>query len=520
MRLTKLIQLVLVLLLSSSIATAQKKSAYKKTSTGLEYSIIKKGNGEKLKNGFRVYVNYTTYIKPDSIYDSNAERGKPFAFILGQEEVLKGWDEGIALLSVGDSAHFRIPPALAYGTKKVGSIPANTTLTLHVKILKTEQAFYDLTNKDTITFPSGLKKIVISKGNGEKAKPYHNVTLHFTGFILNPKGYQRVFQSSLTNSTLAVFQLGTGRMVKGLDEGIATMHIGEKATFILPPALGFGNKVSGIIPANSTLYFDIELLNSVEPFFHVDSKDTIRTKNGVKIVRVAKKEGKPILSSDVVTFDYIGYFIDSLGNPIIFDNTIERKVPTVLRPGSNRSLPGIEEGLTYLRKGEKAILYIPAELGFGIMGQGIIPKNKALIFDVEILNTQPYPFFETNADTTNLHSGLRYIQIRKGTGLPVDTGSSVSIAYTGFFIDSTGIRRIFDASRESGKPLDFVLGKGNLIKGFEEGVKGMQLGEGRTLIIPYSLGYGEKGMPAAGIPAKTTIYFDVELVEIKSNGQP
>lgn len=510
----------MLFMLLYSVAIAQhKKINYKKTASGLEYTVVSKGNGEKLKNGYRIYVNYTTYIKPDSIYDTNAGREKPFAFILGQEEVLKGWDEGIALLSVGDSAHFRIPPALAYGTKKVGSIPANTTLLLHVKVIQMEQAFYNLANKDTISFPSGLKKITISKGTGEKAKPFNNVTMKFTGYILNQKGYQRTFQSSLTNSTLAIFQLGTGRMVKGLDRGIATMHVGEKATFILPPELGFGNKASGIIPANSVLYFDIELLSSVEPFFRSNSTDTIRTKKGVKILHLSQQPGKTITTADVVTFDYTGYFRDSLENPIIFDNTIERKAPTVIRPGSNHSLPGIEEGLTYLKKGEKAILYIPAPLGFGAMGQGMIPKNKDLVFDLIVIDVQPYPFFEAIGDTVKLSSGLHYLPVRKGKGVQAITGDSVSVAYTGFIIDSAGIRRIFDASRESGKPLSFVLGKSKLIKGFEEGIQGMCLGEGRILAIPYTLAYGELGMPDAGIPAKSTIYFDVELIDIKKNEQ-
>jgi peptidylprolyl isomerase len=529
--LKKLASTALLFFLLFTISFAQKKTHYKKTSSGLEYAIIKKGNGEKLKKGYRVYVNYTTYLQPDSVYDTNSGRDKPFAFILGQEEVLQGWDEGLALLSVGDSAHFRIPPTLAYGSKKIGSIPANTTLLLHVKAIRTEQAFYDLAGKDTITFPSGLKKILISKGSGEMVKPFSNVTLQFTGYVLNQKGYKRTFQSSLTNSTLAVFQLGTGRMVKGLDEGIATMRVGEKATFILPPALGFGNKVSGVIPANSTLYFDIDVLAAVDPFYHCNRKDTIRTKNGVKILVCSSPElSKEVLtnaprkgsitSSNVVTFDYTGYFIDTLGHPIIFDNTIERKTPTTIRPGSNRSLPGIEEGLTYLKKGEKAILYVPAELGFGKTGQGIIPPNKELIFDVMIVDTQAYPFFETSGDTLKQPSGLQYVQVRKGTGEAADTGYSVSLAYTGFTIDSTGIRKIFDASRESGRLLEFTLGRNKVIKGFEEGVKGMQLGEGRTLIIPYTLGYGENGIPEAGIPPRATIYFDVELVDIKKPGPP
>nr|MBA3707166.1 FKBP-type peptidyl-prolyl cis-trans isomerase [Bacteroidota bacterium] len=228
--------LILFLIFLPIALLAQQKINYKKTSSGLEYAIIKNGGGEKVQKGYRIYINFTTRIRPDSVFDSNA--GKPYVFILGQEEVLKGWDEGISLLAVGDSAHIRIPPSLAYGERKLGSIPANTTLLLEVKILKVEQAFYNLSAKDTLTYASGLKKILISKGSSETAKTFHNVSMQFTGYVLNQKGYKRIFQSSLTNSTLAVFQLGTGRMVKGLDQGIATMTVGEKATFIVPPALG------------------------------------------------------------------------------------------------------------------------------------------------------------------------------------------------------------------------------------------------------------------------------------------
>ncbi len=507
---------ILVSILFSALHAQQKNYKYKKTASGLEYTVIKKGKGEKVQNGFRIYVNYNTRITPDSVFDSNVGKGKPYAFILGQEEVLKGWDEGIALLSVGDSAHFRIPSSLAYGEKKLGRIPPNTTLLLEVKVVKAEQAFYDLIGKDTLSYPSGLKKILIRKGTGEMAKAFNNVIMQFTGYVLNKKGYKRVFQSSLTNSTLAVFQLGIGRMVKGLDEGIATMKVGEKSTFIVPPALGFGKEKSGIVPGNSTLYFDIELLNSINPFFHPISKDTIYAKSGIKIVPILKMEGKKITTEDVITLDYTGYFLDSLGHPIIFYNTMESKTPAVLRPGVNGVLPAFGIGLTYLKKGEKAIVYVPSTLGYGDKVTGIIPKNKALIFDVHILETQTYPFFDIKGlDTVKHSTGLQYIQVRKGTGAAVDTGSRVSISYTGFIIDSLGRRQIFDASRESGVIQDFVLGKGKVIKGFEEGVKGMCLGEGRRLIIPFNLGYGENGMPEVGIPSRATLYFDVELVGIK-----
>ncbi len=508
--------ILLLLFFSDVLLAQQKKINYKKTPDGLEYAIVKKGEGEKVKKGYRIYINFTTHIKPDSVFDTNTNSGKPYAFILGQEEVLKGWDEGVSLLSVGDSVMFRIPPNLAYGEKKLGRIPANTTLLLEVKILKSEQAFYDLSGKDTATSPSGLKKILVSKGKGETAKAFNNVTMQFTGYILNQDKYKRIFQSSLTNSTLAIFQLGTGRMVKGLDEGIATMKVGEKATFIVPPALGFGKEISGVIPGNSTLYFDIELLSSIDPFYHPISRDTIFAPSGLKILPVLRQEGKKINIENVVVFDYIGYFIDHAGHPIIFDNTIERKKPAVLRPGANSNFPSLGEALTYLKNGEKAILIVPSKLAFGNKGQGIVPPNTDLIYDLQVLETKTYPFFEVNGlDTVKHSSGLQYIQVRKGSGSAVDTGSNISIAYTGFVIDSLGHRKIFDASRESHKMMEFILGKGAVIKGFDEGIKGMCLGEGRRIIIPCALGYGENGMPGGGIPAKSTIYFDVELVEIK-----
>ena len=509
------LRLIIPLIVLPLFLSAQKqKVIYKKTPSGLEYAVIKKGRGIKVKKGDRIYVQYATFIKPDSIFDSSKD--KPYAFILGQEEVLKGWDEGIELLYVGDSASFKIPPSLAYGSKKIGKIPANTTVILGIKVLKAEQAFYETTGKDTIKFSTGLKKILVTEGIDEIVKPFNNVSLQFTGYVLNQKKYKRVFQSSQTNSALAIFQLGASRFVKGLDQGIATMKVNEKAHFIVPPELGFGKETSGVIPGNSTLYFDIEVLECRNPFFITENKDTIITKNGIKILQVLKQNEGPLINyEDVVSFDYTGYYIDSLGNPIIFDNTIERQQPALMRPNLNGAFPGLGEGLTHLKNGEEAKIIIPPKLINENKGKGAIPPNRIVVYDVHILKSQPYPFYDVKGlDTLKLNSGLKYIQVRKGSGLAVDSGSHISLAYTGFVRDSLGFRKIFDASRESRKLLDFIIGKGTVIKGFDMGTKGMTVGEGRHLIIPSNLGYGEKGIPEAGIPPNATLYFDIELIEV------
>jgi peptidylprolyl isomerase len=497
------------------LSFSQNKAFYKKTESGIKYRIIKKGNGTKCKKGLRIYINYSTKIKPDTIFDHNT--GKPYAFILGQGEVLKGWDEGVSLLSVGDSAQFLIPPHLAYGEKKIGSIPANTTLELNVRIVNVEEAFFNLINKDTITYKSGLKKIIVESSKNEKVIPFNIVTVKFTGYFLSKEGYKLIFQSSQTNSDVAIFQLSVGKMIRGLDEGIATMNVNEKATFIVPPELGFGVNKNGLIPGNTTLFYDIEVINCTYPFYKTVNTDTIFTLSDVKVIPIIKKEGALIKTNNVVKFNSIGYFYTEKGNPIIFENTYETKVPNVLRPNLRSSFPGLSEGLTNLRQGEKAKIFVPAKLAFGNQGAGIIPPNKNLIYDIEILDVINYPFFETsNLDTMKLNSGLNYFQVRKTEGLQVDTGQKVSISYTGYTIDKYGNKDIFDASRESKKLLEFTVGKGKVIKGFDEGIKGMRVGEARTLIIPYELGYGKKGIPEVGIPAETTLYFDVELVSINN----
>lgn len=504
---------ILILLIISYNLYSQKNFKYKTTKSGLKYRIIKKGNGLKCKKGLRAYINYTTKIKPDTIFDQNY--GKPFAFILGQEEVLKGWDEGTLLLSEGDSAQFLIPPTLAYGLKKKGSIPANTTLELNLKVIKVEEAFYNSTSKDTVFFKNGVRKIILQEGKNEKVENYKLVTMQFTGYFINSLGYKVIFQSSKTNSTLAVFQLGAGKMVKGLDEGVATMKIGEKATFILSPDLAFGKEKNGIIPANTTVYFDIEVLSITDPFLNPINTDTIYTISGVKILPILKKDGKLIKTEDIVFYNYVAYFINTDGNPIIFDNSYERTNSKVIRPSFKSTYAGLSEGLTNLKKGEKAKIIIPSKLAYGTKGNGIIPPNQNIIYDVEIIDTKKYPFFESlGLDTIKQISGLKYISVKKGDGLAVDTGMKVSVAYTGYIIDVFGNREIFDASRESKKNLDFIIGKKMVIKGFEEGVLGMKVGEARTLIIPFQLGYGEKGQPNAGIPPKTTLYFDIELITI------
>ncbi|RZJ33152.1 MAG: peptidylprolyl isomerase [Flavobacterium sp.] len=111
-------------------------AGFEKTDSGLRYKIIQKGNGKKAENGRVVSVHYSGSLENGKTFDSSYTRKKPIEFPLGQGNVIEGWDEGIALLQVGDKARFVIPPYLGYGERGAGGvIPPNAVLIFDVELM-------------------------------------------------------------------------------------------------------------------------------------------------------------------------------------------------------------------------------------------------------------------------------------------------------------------------------------------------------------------------------------------------
>lgn len=111
-------------------------AGFDKTESGLRYKMIQKGNGKKAENGKTVSVHYTGQLEDGKVFDSSYPRKKPIEFPLGRGNVIEGWDEGIALLQVGDKARFVIPSHLGYGSRGAGgAIPPNATLIFDVELM-------------------------------------------------------------------------------------------------------------------------------------------------------------------------------------------------------------------------------------------------------------------------------------------------------------------------------------------------------------------------------------------------
>jgi peptidylprolyl isomerase len=120
------------------------------------------------------------------------------------------------------------------------------------------------------------------------------------------------------------------------------------------------------------------------------------------------------------------------------------------------------------------------------------------------------PTLVSESDYITTTSGLKYYDIVTGTGDIPQAGQTVVVNYTGWLTDGTQ----FDSSIDKGQPFNFVLGQGNVIPGWDEGVATMRVGGKRQLVIPSALGYGEQGAGNV-IPPGATLIFEIELLEIK-----
>ena len=116
----------------------KRKYGYKYEESGLGIKIIEDGSGNLPQNGQNVTVHYSGFLEDGTKFDSSKDRNKPFTFKLGQGQVIKGWDEGVAKLKVGTKGWLRIPPNLGYGSITRGPIPGNSVLYFEIEVIETE----------------------------------------------------------------------------------------------------------------------------------------------------------------------------------------------------------------------------------------------------------------------------------------------------------------------------------------------------------------------------------------------
>lgn len=235
--------------------------------------------------------------------------------------------------------------------------------------------------------------------------------------------------------------------------------------------------------------------------------------SGLQYTEIEAGDGAAPESGDIVAVHYTGTLTDGT----VFDSSYQRNEPIQFPLGAGRVIAGWDEGIGLMKKGGKAKLVIPPELGYGEHGAGgVIPPNATLIFDVELVDILPgAPANPTDVDAgsyTTTESGLQYYDFTVGEGASPQKGQTVVVHYTGW-LQEDGTK--FDSSLDRGQPFAFAIGMGQVIPGWDEGVLSMNIGGKRQLVIPSDLAYGPGGAGGGVIPPNATLIFEVELLDIQ-----
>jgi FKBP-type peptidyl-prolyl cis-trans isomerase len=240
------------------------------------------GIGELHYEGDPVTVQYVGYdYETHKKFASSWDEGKPFKFTLGKGEVIPGWEEGLVELENGDSRELVVPPDETEGAFPKG-IPQGHAAIFVVEAVPTKpveeqkskpappkppkEAKTSTGQKKTkpkVEVPSGPppKKLEIKdleEGSGPAAKPGDEVTVQYVG-VTYKTGKQ--FDASWDRGEPFTFELGSGEVIPGWEEGIKGMKPGGRRELIIPPELGYGYQRNGSIPPGSTLIFIVDLVS-------------------------------------------------------------------------------------------------------------------------------------------------------------------------------------------------------------------------------------------------------------------
>jgi FKBP-type peptidyl-prolyl cis-trans isomerase len=235
-----------------------------KTASGLHYVITRNSvNGRNAAVGDEVTLHYVVYLLTGTKVDSTSRlKNEPLKLIYGGVNIIPGLAEALGLIKDGEKGTFLIPSGLAFGSQSSANIPANSILRVEVEVLKLrseEQQIEEYVKGTklpvTETTTTGLRIIKTVPSNGVALKAGLLATVKYTGYLAS-----NISQFDTGQLDVA---LGDGAVVKGFEEGLLKLKVGEKATLVFPSAIGYGKTGSGTkIPPYSPLIFTVEIVSA------------------------------------------------------------------------------------------------------------------------------------------------------------------------------------------------------------------------------------------------------------------
>jgi FKBP-type peptidyl-prolyl cis-trans isomerase len=343
------------------------------TASGLKYSVLQAGKGPKAAIGDKVMVHYTGWLTNGTQFDSSRSRGNPFSFDVGSG-VIQGWSEVVQLMSKGSRYKCTIPPALGYGERSAGKIPANSILIFDIEVLDiiSPPKFREGSKDAQKTTKSGFRYEVLTPGTGETLKKDQVFVLDYA--IWTTAG--KLLQYSQTADRRITGRVG-GMGVVFLQEAPLLMNQGARYRFEVPKKIGIAS-VAGDTVWELTLV-EIRIPLAVPEFAMSAPEKTKTTDSGLKYEVIKAGEGKHPAASQTVRVHYAGWLTDGT----LFDSSYSR-ADTAKFPLSN-VIPGWTEGIQLMKPGGIFRFTIPGKLAYGPRGSPPkIGPNATLVFYVEL----------------------------------------------------------------------------------------------------------------------------------------
>jgi peptidylprolyl isomerase len=359
------------------------------------------------------------------------------------------------------------------------------------------------------TTESGLQFLELEGGDGRAPKPGELITMSYIVSLPNGTELANTYQEGREVTTV----WDKDRLLPGWEEGIGMMNEGGKSRMVIPYELAFGETGGGMLPEGTPIIVDVELLKVEQAPEPAAVAEAVLTKSdtGLQFYDITEGSGSEAADKSTVATAYTVWLKTADGYTFIERSPDGDPARFIIGSGSS-VFPGWEEGATGMKVGGVRQLIIPPDLGMGAQEAGPIPANSTLVMEIELVEAvEPQVAAEVDEkDYQTTDSGLKYYDLKEGTGETPATGSTVVVEYTGWLEDGTQ----FDSSVGSGEPFEFPLGAGAVIPGWDEGVSTMKVGGKRQLVVPAALAYGEQGAGGV-IPPNATLIFEVELLEIK-----